>query len=195
MICNRYISYIQIFPLYLNMDPISNVNAYTTFKGCVSIQFIVNLQWVKLSHATCLCSYIVIFGMCLVTCNHEYGLPGCPTGLTHYDDVIMGAMASQITSLTIVNSIIYSGTDQRKHQSSASLAFVSGIHRGPVLFVIYMNDIQIVGERLNLIWYVDDTTLTSTLRTFNQKVNHDVNHMSYLINQGLSIISDGIAVN
>ena len=50
----------------------------------------------------------------------------------HYSDVIMGAIASQITSLTIVYSIIYSGADQRKHQSSASLAFVWGIHRGPV---------------------------------------------------------------
>ena len=44
----------------------------------------------------------------------------------------MGTMASQITSLTIVYSAVYSGTDQRKHQSSASLAFVRGIHRGPV---------------------------------------------------------------
>ena len=42
----------------------------------------------------------------------------------HYDDIIMGAMASQITSLTIVYSTVYSGADQRKHQSSASLAFV-----------------------------------------------------------------------
>ena len=50
----------------------------------------------------------------------------------HYDDVIMGAIASQITSLTSVYSIVYPGTDQRKHQSSASLAFVRGIHRGPV---------------------------------------------------------------
>ena len=39
------------------------------------------------------------------------------------------AMASQITSITIVCSTVYSGTDQRKHQSSASLAFVRGIHR------------------------------------------------------------------
>ena len=46
----------------------------------------------------------------------------------HYSDVIMGAMASQITSLTIVYSTVYSA-DQRKHQSSASLAFVRGIHR------------------------------------------------------------------
>ena len=44
----------------------------------------------------------------------------------------MGTMASQITSLTIVYSTVYSGADQRKHQSSASLAFVRGIHRGPV---------------------------------------------------------------
>ena len=38
----------------------------------------------------------------------------------------MRAMASQITSLTIVYSTVYSGADQRKHQSSASLAFVWG---------------------------------------------------------------------
>ena len=50
----------------------------------------------------------------------------------HYDDVIMGAIASQMTSLTIVYSTVYSDADQRKHQSSASLAFVWGIHRGRV---------------------------------------------------------------
>ena len=42
--------------------------------------------------------------------------------LHHYDDVIMGAIASQITSLRIVYSTDYSKADQRKHQSSASLA-------------------------------------------------------------------------
>ena len=50
----------------------------------------------------------------------------------HYGDVIMSAIASQITSLTIVYSTVYSDADQRKHQSSASLAFVRVIHRGPV---------------------------------------------------------------
>ena len=45
----------------------------------------------------------------------------------------MGAMAPQITSLTIVYSTVYSGADQSEHQSSASLAFVWGIHRGPVI--------------------------------------------------------------
>ena len=44
----------------------------------------------------------------------------------------MGAIASQITSLTIVYSTVYSDADQRKHQSSASLAFVRGIHQEPV---------------------------------------------------------------
>ena len=50
----------------------------------------------------------------------------------HYSDVIMGSIASQIASLTIVYSSVYSGIDQRKHQSSASLAFVRGGHRRPV---------------------------------------------------------------
>ena len=50
----------------------------------------------------------------------------------HYNDVLMGSMASQITSLNIVYLAVYSGADQRKLQSSASLAFVWGIHRRPV---------------------------------------------------------------
>ena len=44
----------------------------------------------------------------------------------------MSAIASQITSLTVVFSTVYSDADQRKHQSSASLAFVQGIGRWPV---------------------------------------------------------------
>ena len=44
----------------------------------------------------------------------------------------MSEMASQITSLTTVYLTVYSGADQRKHQSSTSLAFVRGIHQGPV---------------------------------------------------------------
>ena len=44
--------------------------------------------------------------------------------LKHCNDVAMGAIASQITSLTIGYSIGYSDADQRKHQSSAPLAFV-----------------------------------------------------------------------
>ena len=65
-----------------------------------------------------------------------------------YNDVIMSTMASQITSLTIVYSTVYSGADQRKHQSSASMAFVKGIrrkpmnslHKGPVIWKMFPFD-------------------------------------------------------
>ena len=50
----------------------------------------------------------------------------------NYYDVVMGAMASQITSFMSVCPTVYSGTNERKHQSSESLAFVRGIHRWPV---------------------------------------------------------------
>ena len=43
---------------------------------------------------------------------------------SHYNNVIMSAMAPQISSLMILYSTVYSDADQRKYQSSASLAFV-----------------------------------------------------------------------
>ena len=56
-----------------------------------------------------------------------YLIKSCDTHhRVHYGDVTMGPMASQITSFTIVSSTVYSGADQRKHWSSASLAFVVG---------------------------------------------------------------------
>ena len=62
--------------------------------------------------------------------RHRFG-SGESTAV-HYNDVIMSTTASQIASLTMVYSSVYSGADQRKHQSSASQAFVWGIHRWPV---------------------------------------------------------------
>ena len=68
--------------------------------------------------------------------DHEYcsqlywidtGITGCFA--SHYNDVIMSTMASQMTSDSIVYLSVCSGPDQRKHQSSASLVFVRGIHR------------------------------------------------------------------
>ena len=58
--------------------------------------------------------------------------PGLVWYHVHYNDFTMSSMASQIISLTIVYSIVYSDADQSKHQSSASLAFVRGIHQRPV---------------------------------------------------------------
>ena len=51
---------------------------------------------------------------------------------SHYSDVIKDVMVSQVTNLTIEYPTVYIGTDQRKYQSSASLAFVSEIHWWPV---------------------------------------------------------------
>ena len=69
------------------------------------------------------------------------------TPRNHYNDIIMGVIASQITSLAIVYSIVYSDADQRKHQSSASLAFVWGIHPGtgefPTQMASYAENVSI----------------------------------------------------
>ena len=56
----------------------------------------------------------------------------CKKLCVHYSDVIMGEMGHPIASRTIVYSTVYSGADQRKHQSSVSLAFVRGIYQRPV---------------------------------------------------------------
>ena len=53
-------------------------------------------------------------------------------GFLHYNDMIISATTSQITCVKTVYLIVCSGADQRQHQSSASLAFVLGIHRWPV---------------------------------------------------------------
>ena len=63
------------------------------------------------------------------------GSPDKSKGLqpvSHDGSVVMGTVVSQITSLTIVYSTVYSDADHRKHQSSASLGFVREMHRGPV---------------------------------------------------------------
>ena len=82
----------------------------------------------------------------------------------------MSAIAFRITSLAIVYSSVYSGADQRKHQSPASLAFVQGIHWWPVnsphkwpvtrkIFsfddVIMVISTTIVGEHTSIQWIVE----------------------------------------
>ena len=75
----------------------------------------------------------------------------CSLQKHHYDDFIMGRMGSQITSLTTVYSTVYSGADQSKHQSSASLAFVWGIHRRPVTRqMIPFDDVIMIVKEVSL---------------------------------------------
>ena len=87
-----------------------------------------------MGYPACLRSREVIYGTGLYFTNFDFteAWKSTTTFVIHYDDVIMAAIASQITSLMIVYSTVYSDADQRKHQSAASLAFVWGIHRGPV---------------------------------------------------------------
>ena len=92
--------------------------------------------------------------------NHVYGLILCPmvlhiAGRWHYNDVIMSMRASQITSVLSVYSNACSGADQRKHQNSASLAFVRGIHQalvnspheGPVTWKMFPFDDVIMKDK------------------------------------------------
>ena len=91
----------------------------------------------------------------------------------------MGTIASQITSLMIVYSIFYWDTDQRKHQSSASLAFVQGIHRSPVnsphkgqwrgALMFSLTQMASYAENVSIWWRHQDWT---TAYTENQELDN-----------------------
>ena len=94
---------------------------------------------------------------------------------SHYRDVIMMAMASLITGVSIVCSNVYSGADQRQHQSSASLNFLWGInrwpenfpHKGPVRRKIFPFDDVIVSE-IVLTWMCRTPLMISQYCFFRQ---------------------------
>ena len=90
------------------------------------------LQWASRIIFYCLCFYHANFWYLITVSTSVLRMNVFSASLPlerHNSVVIMGPMASQITGLTIVYSTVYSGADQRKHQSSASLAFVWGIHQ------------------------------------------------------------------
>ena len=104
----------------------------------------------------------------------------------HYNDVIMTTMASQITGLTVVYSTVYSDADQRKHQSSAPLAFVWGIHRDRW---IPRKKGQLRGKCFHLMTSSWCQTLMSTLVTYlnilvlittmHLRISHFITHHSF----------------
>ena len=66
---------------------------------------------------------------------------------------------------------------------------------GPLLFIIYMNDIHTVSDKFSFILYADDTTLISPLCSFSHCSHNDMNYVSTMINLELTKISDWLAVN
>ena len=115
----------------LSVDGVHLAPAYIYY--AVNVDPIDNKQWMRWRHfvTTRPCDgfcHLPLSAIGMMTSGH--GNDFC----IHYSDVIMGTIASQIISLTTVYSTVYSDADQRKHQGSASLAFVRGIHRGPVNF-------------------------------------------------------------
>ena len=65
-------------------------------------------RFVEIVRFSCIWNFTTIV-FTLVCCI--YGVHALVSG--HYDDVIMTTIASQITSLTVVYSVVYSGADQR----------------------------------------------------------------------------------
>ena len=143
-------------------------------------------------------------------CNYLYLLLIPASVITfpiHYDDVIMSMMASQITSFTIVYSTVYSGADQSKHQSSASLAFVRGIHRGPVnsphkwpvtrkMFPfddIIRSCLNIVGPRQNGSHFADDVFEYNFLNENRCTSIHDYLKIVYGLFDNITGSDNGLA--
>ena len=117
----------QLYDLKTYENPTMKSNKFDIFKLLRWYLLIFLAIWIGtdlflMGKCACiLCAYI-----CVVVLYSTLHPTKC---CHHYSDVIMGAIASLITSLAVVYSAVYSDADQRKHQSSASLVFVWGIHR------------------------------------------------------------------
>ena len=110
----------------------------------------------------------------------------------HYIDVIMGAMTSQITSTTIAYSTVYSGVDQRKHQSSASLTFVNSSHKWPVMRKMFPFDDVIMRGCSGIIvtWFIAVAYQDERFRKGTEhKEMTDMNNEKLLVSQVLENLS------
>ena len=119
--------------------------------------------------------FVIFFRVSLIDCHSIANQ--CTE--VHYSDVIMSAIVYQITGVSIVYSTVCSSADERKHQSSASLSFVTenhqlpvvSLHKGPVtrqmfpLDDVIMYVIYVVVVRMQIYGLVKDCSISSALAT------------------------------
>ena len=108
----------------------------------------------------------------------------------HYNDIIMGTMASQITGVSVVYSTVCSGADQRKHYSSVSLLWgeFTGYRWIPTQMAINAENVSIwwhhhgtfmQGETWVRRWYICENRLSSVMTKFGShiRVHTDIFNM------------------
>ena len=117
----------MIIPTYTETSTHTHPHAHDSYTHTRTYARTLNCAYTRLMLCVMHCLYFNGVG----ASRHVYILLMTSCIHTSYD-VIMGTMASQIIGITIGYSTVYSGADQRKHQSTASLAFVRGIHRWPM---------------------------------------------------------------
>ena len=124
-----YVMYIDIGnPNDLIFAPhISGTNESVCVLTCISSWYV--------AYICALCIYCILY--MYIYCIMFYVLPGAYSPVSHFISITMTSQWARWhlkspTSRLHVYSVVYSDADQRKHQSSASLAFVRGIHRWPV---------------------------------------------------------------
>ena len=107
---------------------------YKVLRKIISKTRIMYKTWIKARNQEKILLHIGMYDPVIVQCLLRGRCENLrwQNGQIHYTVIIMSAMASQITSFTIVYWTVCSGTDQRKHNFSTSLASVRGSHQWPV---------------------------------------------------------------